>query len=69
MKFRIIRKYDCQSRDYYYVIQQLRLWIWTDPEDGYLKGRYSLCKSADTALENLHIQNTTNDIILEKEFK
>jgi hypothetical protein len=68
MKFRIIRRYDCLSRDYYYVIQQLRLWKWTNPDYRYLQHRYYSCKSADTALENLHIQNTTNDIILEKEF-
>jgi hypothetical protein len=68
MKFRIIRKYDCLSKNYYYVIQQLRLWRWTNSEHRCLEGRYSSCKSADTALDDWYLQNITNDIILEKEY-
>ena len=68
MKFRIIRKYYCETQEYYYIIQQFRLWGWAKPEHVYLQRPYDSCKSAETSLDSFHLQTITNDVILEKEY-
>lgn len=64
MKFRIIEKHD--GKEYYYVIEQLWFLFWKKPDDYYLKGNYSSCKSAEDALYSYDMKINTCNVILER---
>ena len=66
MKFRIKQKYD--GYDYYYLVEQSNWGRWKRSTEPILHLPFKSCKDAETALENWHLKETTDNIIIEKTF-
>lgn len=66
MRFRIVRKYCSWDKEYIYHIERLCYFWWVKSDMGVLSRKYSSCKEAEDALEDWSLEQTTNDIILER---
>jgi hypothetical protein len=67
-KFRIVQKYCSHKGTYYYDIESLWYFFWIKADVGPLRRSFASCKEAEDALEKWYLEETTNHIILEREF-
>ena len=65
MKFRIVEKHD--GVNYYYIIQQLWVLFWKQPDNYDLRRIFLSCKNADDALSGYELVMNTNNVIIERE--
>ena len=67
MKLRIKQKHNGEY--YYYIIEKLGLFGWKRPTEFPINRTCYSCKEADEVLENYHLRMTTDEVILEREYK
>lgn len=68
-KFRIVEKYSAFKEEYQYYIEELWLVCWVKPKSHQLNRVFDSCKDAANALEEWYLEQTTNTVIMEKEYE
>lgn len=68
-KFRIKQKYSSHNKEYYYIIEQLWWGFWIKCESNQLRKKFTSCKEAEESLQDWYLEETTDDIIIEREYE